>query len=60
MEDAAFRRDRLQEAVRRLGQGHLCEYQSRGDYDAAVAERDALAAELAEVYRRLPRSWPTR
>ncbi len=56
MEDAAFRRDRLQEALRRLGQRRKKlsrrEHQSRlcADYDAAAAERDALAAELAEVY----------
>jgi hypothetical protein len=56
MEDAAFRRDRLQEPVRRLGQRHKelsrQEHQSRlrADFDAAVTERDALADELAEVY----------
>jgi hypothetical protein len=56
MEDAVFRRDRLQEAVRRLGQRQKelrrQEHQSqlRSDYDAAVADRDVLAAELAEVY----------
>jgi hypothetical protein len=45
------------EALRHLGERHKDlrrqEHPSRacaGDYDAAVAERDALAAELAEVY----------
>jgi chromosome segregation ATPase len=56
MEDAAFRRDRMQEAVRRLGE-RLREVKAkeeqarrRAAYDAALAERDKLAAELAEVY----------
>jgi hypothetical protein len=56
MEDAAFRRDRLQEAVRRLGE-RLAEVKRQEEqarrrmaYDAALAERDKLAAELAEVY----------
>jgi hypothetical protein len=56
MEDAAFRRDQMQEAVRRLGE-RLREVRRQEDqvrrrvaYDAALAERDALAAELAAVY----------
>jgi uncharacterized coiled-coil protein SlyX len=59
MEDAAFRRDRMQEAVRRLGE-RLSEVRRkeeqarrRAAYDAASVERDALAAELAEVYPEL-------
>jgi hypothetical protein len=56
MEDAAFRRDRMQEAVRRLGERlrdvRRQEEQARRRiaYEAALAERDALAAELATVY----------
>jgi hypothetical protein len=56
MEDAAFPRDRLHEAVRRLGQRHKDlrpqehQAQLRADFDAAIAKRDALADELAEVY----------
>jgi hypothetical protein len=56
MNDAAFRRDRMQEAVRRLGErlseGRRQEDQARRRvaYAAALAERDALAAELADVY----------
>src|SRR5262245_24655711 len=56
MEDAAFSRDRLQEATRRLSERRhelkLQEEQARrcAAYDAALAERDKLAAELAEVY----------
>jgi chromosome segregation ATPase len=56
MEDAAFRRDRMNEAVRRLGE-RLREVKAeeergrrRAAYDAALAERDKLAAELTEVY----------
>jgi chromosome segregation ATPase len=56
MDDAAFRRDRLQEAVRRLGD-RLREVKAqeeqarrRAAYDVALAERDKLATELAEVY----------
>jgi hypothetical protein len=56
MDDAAFRRDRLREAVRRLGE-RLAELQRqeerarrRADLARVVAIRDALAAELAEVY----------
>jgi len=56
MDDAAFSRDRLQEAVRRLGE-RLKDLQQqeerarrRADRARVVAERDALAAELAEVY----------
>jgi len=55
-EDAAFRRDRLREAVRRLGE-RLKDLQQqeerarrRADRARVVAIRDALAAELAEVY----------
>jgi hypothetical protein len=51
-----FRRDRLQEAVRRLGE-RLREVKEqeeqtrrRAAYDACLVERDKLAAELAEVY----------
>ena len=56
MEDAAFRRDRLQEAVKRLGKRvreikrQEDEARRRAAYKAAVAERDKLAAELAKVY----------
>jgi hypothetical protein len=56
MEDASFRRDRLHEAVRRLGERlrevKQVEEQARRRvaYDAALIERDKLAAELAEVY----------
>jgi hypothetical protein len=56
MEDAAFRRDRMQEAVRRLGE-RLREVRRQEEqarrrvaYDAALAERDALATEFAAVY----------
>ena len=55
-EDAAFWRDRLSEAVRRLGERlrevKAAEEQARRQaaYAAAVAERDKLAAELAELY----------
>jgi chromosome segregation ATPase len=56
LEDATFQRDRLNEAVRRLGE-RLREVKAqeeharrRAAYDAALAERDQLAAELAEVY----------
>ena len=59
MEDAAFRRDRMGEAVRRLGD-RLREVRRQEDqarrrvaYEAALAERDALAKELVEVYPRL-------
>ena len=56
MEDAAFRRDRMQEAVRRLGErlrevkAQEEEARRRSAYDAALVERDKLAAELTEVY----------
>ena len=56
MEDAAFRRDRLQAAVTRL-QERLNELRAQEEdarrwaaYRKAEAERDKLAAELAEVY----------
>jgi hypothetical protein len=56
MEDASFTRDRMQEAVRRLGE-RLREVKAqeeqarrRAAYDGALIERDKLAAELAEVY----------
>jgi hypothetical protein len=56
MEDAGFRRDRMQEAVRRLGE-RLREVKAQEDearrlaaYTGALTERDKLAAELAEVY----------
>jgi hypothetical protein len=55
-EDAIFRRDRLHEAVRRLGERLLEvrrqeeQARRRAAYDAASVERDALAAELATVY----------
>src|SRR5262249_54147423 len=56
MDDAGFKRDRMQEAVRRIGE-RLREVKAqeeqerrRSAYDAALAERDKLAAELAEVY----------
>src|SRR5207245_1992467 len=59
MEDAAFLRDRLGEAVRRLGE-RLRELRWQEDqarrraaYEAARAERDELAKELAEVYPRV-------
>ena len=58
MEDASFRRDRLGEAVRRLGE-RLREVKAEEEqarrqtvYDAALAERDKLAAELAAYPRR--------
>jgi hypothetical protein len=56
MEDASFRRDRMQEAVRRLGMRRREvkrqeeEGRRRAAYDAALVERDALANELAAVY----------
>src|SRR5437016_1609618 len=52
MEDAAFRRDRMREAVRCLGErrGQLKRQEEqarlRATYDAALVERDKLAAEL--------------
>ncbi len=56
MDDAAFNRDRLQEAVRRLGE-RLKDLQHqeerarrRAERERAEAERDKLATELAEVY----------
>lgn len=56
MDDAAFRRDRMQVAAQRLGE-RLREVRRQEDqarrraaYDAALVERDALAAELAAVY----------
>jgi hypothetical protein len=56
MDDAAFRRDRMGEAVRRLGE-RLREVRRQEDqarhrtaYDAARAERDELVAELACTY----------
>ena len=55
-DDAAFRRDRLEEAVPRLGE-RLAELKHQAEqarrrvaYDEAAVERDALAAELAEFY----------
>jgi chromosome segregation ATPase len=55
-EDAAFSRDRMQEAVRRLGE-RLAELRRqednarrRADRGRVEAERDKLAAELAERY----------
>ena len=56
MEDAAFNRDRLTEAVRRLGERllelHQQEEQARRRmmYEKARAHRDELAAELTRVY----------
>lgn len=59
MDDAAFRRERMQTAVAKLGE-RLAELKSqeeqarrRAAYDAAIIERDKLAAEMAEVYPRL-------
>jgi hypothetical protein len=56
MEDAAFKRDRMREAVRRLGE-RLVEVKRQEEearrlaaYNAALVERDKLAAELAEIY----------
>jgi hypothetical protein len=56
MEDAAFGRDRMHEAVCRLG-GQLREVKAqeeqarrRAAYDAALVERDKLAKELVAVY----------
>ena len=56
MEDAAFRRDRMQAAVAKLGE-RLSELRAQEEdqrrwqaYEAAKAERDQLAAELREVY----------
>src|SRR5262249_9666074 len=55
-DDAKFRADRLEEAVRRLGE-RLCKVKAqeeqsrrRAAYDAARVERDKLAAELTKVY----------
>lgn len=55
-EDAAFRRDRLQEAMRRLNiclnQAKRREEQARRqrNYDRVKSERDKLAAELLQLY----------
>jgi hypothetical protein len=56
MEDAAFRRDRMQTAVTKLGE-RLRELKAQEEnrrrwlaYERAKAERDMLAAELREVY----------
>lgn len=56
MEDAAFRRDRLQVAVSRLGE-RLREVRAHEEndrrqlaYDKAAVKRDKLAAELARLY----------
>ena len=56
MDDAAFRRDRLQVAVKRLGE-RLREVRAQEEdqrrwlaYEKAKAERDKLAAELKDVY----------
>jgi hypothetical protein len=56
MADAAFSRDRLQEAVRRLGErlqeakGREDEARRREAYNAALVEREKLAAELLATY----------
>lgn len=56
MDDAAFRRDRLETAVQRLGdrlnalRAEEEDQRRRVAYDKAKAERDALAEELARVY----------
>ena len=56
MEDAAFRCDRLQSAVTRLGERFEDVKAQEEDqrrqlaYDRVKAERDKLAAELAEIY----------
>jgi hypothetical protein len=56
MEDAVFRRDRLQVAVKRLGQ-RLLEvraaeenHRRQRDYEKALVERDKLAQELTRLY----------
>jgi chromosome segregation ATPase len=56
MEDASFRRDRMHEAVRRLGE-RLAEVKQeeegarrREAYAEALVQRDVLAAELVETY----------
>ena len=55
MEDATFRRDRLDTAVKRLGdrltelRDHEEDQRRRAAYDKAKAERDALAEELGRV-----------
>ena len=56
MDDAAFRRDRMQTAVTKLGE-RLRELKAQEEdqrrwqaYERAKAERDQLAAELREVY----------
>ena len=56
MDDAAFRRDRMQTAVTKLGE-RLRELKAQEEnkrrwlaYDKAKAERDKLAVELKEVY----------
>lgn len=56
MEDAAFRRDRMQTAVTKLGErlrelkGHEEQQRRRLAYERAKAERDKLVGELREVY----------
>jgi chromosome segregation ATPase len=56
MEDACFERDRMHEAVRRLGErlrvvkSQEEQARRRAAYDAALVERDKLAVEVAEVY----------
>jgi hypothetical protein len=56
MDDAAFKRDRLQAAVTKLGE-RLQQLKDQEEnerrqlaYDKATAERDNLAAELADLY----------
>jgi hypothetical protein len=56
MEDGFFKRDRTCEAVHRLGErlGEVKRQEEEArrlaDYNAALVERDRLAAELVEVY----------
>jgi hypothetical protein len=56
MEDGFFKRDRMHEAVRCLGERLVEvkrqeeEHRRRVAYDAALVERDALAKEIAAVY----------
>jgi hypothetical protein len=56
MDDAAFRRDRLQVAVKRLGDRHravrAAEENQRRQlvYDRAILVRDKLAEELAQIF----------
>jgi hypothetical protein len=65
MEDAVFNRDRLLEAVLRLGD-RLREVKSEEEqgrrlvaYDAALIEQTSLLPNWPKFIRGLPKSWPT-